>query len=277
MSNKLRVVYNNAANRGILTASSTAGTLVASNLLTDSKADTWRATGTSATITVIFSSSEMVSMVAFPFCNFTPSATIQVKCYTNSGDVSAVLDTGAVLAAAPTPLGMWDWGNVPLGVNSYSYGGASYGVVWFATQSVKKVEIIILDTSNAAGYIEASRLVMGAYWSPENDAELSPVWQPIETTTSTRNDASDLVSDIGTLNKKLQLTLPVMTPSDRNSMMNVLRGNGMSRPIFLSLFPQDSDSSAEQAYQIYGKLASQPALTLPNWNLYSTTIEIEEA
>ena len=277
MSNKLRVVYNNAANRGTVTASSTAGTLVVANLLTDSKADTWRATGTSATITTIYTTSELVSMVARPFCNLTSSATFRVKCYTNSGDVSPVLDTGVVLAAAPTPLGMWDWGNIPMGVNSYSYGGASYGVIWFATQSVKKVELIIADSTNPSGYIEASRLVMGAYWSPENDAELSPQWIPVEDSTHERSDSGDLRTDIGTLNKKLQITLPVMTAADRNTMMNILRGNGMSRPIYLSLFPQDSDSSNEQAFQVYGKLAQQTGVTLSNWNLYNTTIEIEEA
>ena len=277
MSNKLRVVYNNAANRGTVTASSTAGTLVVANLLTDSKADTWRATGTSATITTIYTTSELVSMVALPFCNLTSSATFRVKCYTNSGDVSPVLDTGVVLAAAPTPLGMWDWGNIPMGVNSYSYGGASYGVIWFATQSVKKVELIIADSTNPSGYIEASRLVMGAYWSPENDAELSPQWIPVEDSTHERSDSGDLRTDIGTLNKKLQITLPVMTAADRNTMMNILRGNGMSRPIYLSLFPQDSDSSNEQAFQVYGKLAQQTGVTLSNWNLYNTTIEIEEA
>lgn len=277
MSNKLRVVYNNAANRGTVTASSEAGTLVATNLLTDSKADTWRATGTSATITTVYTTSELVSMVALPFCNLTSSATFRVKCYTNSGDVSPILDTGVVLAAAPTPLGMWDWGNIPMGVNSYSYGGASYGVIWFATQSVKKVELVISDATNPSGYIEASRLVMGAYWSPENDAELSPQWVPVEDSTHERSDAGDLRTDIGTLNKKLQLTLPVMTAADRNTMMNILRGNGMSRPIYLSLFPQDSDSSNEQAFQVYGKLAQQTGVTLANWNLYSTTIEIEEA
>ena len=277
MSNKLRVVYNNAANRGTVTASSTAGTLVVANLLTDSKADTWRATGTSATITTIYTTSELVSMVALPFCNLTSSATFRVKCYTNSGDVSPVLDTGVVLAAAPTPLGMWDWGNIPMGVNSYSYGGASYGVIWFATQSVKKVELIIADSTNPSGYIEASRLVMGAYWSPENDAELSPQWIPVEDSTHERSDSGDLRTDIGTLNKKLQITLPVMTAADRNTMMNILRGNGMSRPIYLSLFPQDSDSSNEQAFQVYGKLVQQTGVTLSNWNLYSTTIEIEEA
>jgi hypothetical protein len=277
MSNKLRVVYNNTANSGVVTASSTSGSLVASNLLTDSKADTWRATGTTATITTTYTVSQFVSMVALPFCNLTSAATFRVKCYTNSGDVTPVLDTGVVLAAAPSPLALWDWGNVPLGVNSYSYGGASYGVVWFTTQAVKKVELIISDPTNPSGYIEASRLVMGAYWSPENDAELSPQWIPVEDSSHERSDAGDLRTDIGTLNKKLQLTLPAMSVADRNSMMNILRGNGMSRPIYLSLFPQDSDSSSEQAFQVYGKLATQPSVTLSNWNLYSTTIEIEEA
>lgn len=277
MTNKLRVVYNNAANRGTVTASSTAGSLVASNLLTDSKSDVWRSTSTTATITVTFASPELVSMVAFPFCNLISTDLLRVKCYTNTGDTTPILDTGNVLANAPVPLGLWDWGNVPLGVNAYSYGGAAYGVAWFETKTVRKVEIIITATLNPSGYIEAARLVMGTYWSPENDVELSPQLSPIESTTQTRNDSGDLISDIGFMSKKLQLTLPVMTPADRNALLNILRGNGMSRPIFLSLFPEDEDSTREQHYQIYGKLPAQSTVNLPNWNLYSSTIEIEEA
>ncbi len=231
MSNKLRVVYNNAANRGTVTASSTAGTLVASNLLTDSKADTWRATGTSATITIVFTTAEIVNTIVTPFANYTSGVTFRVKYYTNAADASPVYDSTAIAACAPVPLGVWDWGSVPLGVNAYSYGGASYGRLFTPTHTVKKIELIITDTGNPSGYIEASRLVVGSYWEPNNDAELSPQWVPIETSTHTRNDASDLVTDIGTLNKKLQITLPVMDASDRNAMMNVLRGNGMSRPI----------------------------------------------
>lgn len=277
MSNKLRIVYNNAANRGAVTASSTAGTLVASNLLTDSKADTWRAASTSATLTIIFPSAEIVNTIVTPFANYTSGVTFRVKYYTNSGDVSSIYDSTALSACAPVPLGLWEWGSVPLGVNAYSYGGATYGRLYTPTHTVKKIEITITDTGNPSGYIEASRLVIGSYWEPNNDAELSPQWIPVEDTTHTRSDAGDLRSDIGTLNKKLQITLPVMDASDRNAMMNVLRGNGMSRPVFLSLFPDDEDSTKEQHFQVYGKLPQQTGVTLPNWNLYSTTIEIEEA
>lgn len=277
MSNKLRVVYNNAANRGTVTASSTAGTLVASNLLTDSKADTWRATGTSATITVVFTTAEIVNSIITPFANYTSGATFRVKYYTNAADVSSIYDSTALSACAPVPLGLWEWGSVPLGVNAYSYGGASYGRLFTPTHTVKKIEITITDTGNPSGYIEASRLVVGSYWEPNNDAELSPQWIPVEDSTHERSDAGDLRTDIGTLNKKLQITLPVMDATDRNAMMNVLRGNGMSRPIFLSLFPDDEDSTKEQHFQVYGKLAQQTGITLANWNLYSTTIEIEEA
>lgn len=276
MSN-LRILYNNAADRSTITASSTAGGLVATNLLTERKTETWRATGTSATITLTWTSAEIVSMVALPFCNLTSGATFRVKGYTNVADASPIVDSGVVYACAATPLGLWDWGNVPLGVNAYTYGGAAYGVAYFTANAIKKLTIDIVDSTNPSGYIEASRCVCGAFWSPINNAEFDPKWVIIENAKHDRNDAGDLITDIGSKSKKIQFDLANMTPADRNTVTNILRGNGVARPVFLSLFPQDSDSSLEQTYQVYGKLSNQSSVGYPNWNLFNTTLEIEEA
>lgn len=277
MSNHLRIVYNNAADRAMISASTTAGSLVASNIQKERKSDVWRSTATTATLTLTYSTAEFIGMIALPFCNLTSASTIRVRTYTNTADTAPVVDTGYVSAAAATPLGLWEWGNVPLGVNAYSYGGATYGRVWFETNPVKKVVIDIDDSTNTVGYIEASRLVAGAYFSPERNAELNATWEITESSKSERNDASDLITDLGSKNKKIGFSLEHMSPADRNSITNILKGNGMSRPVFVSLYPDDGDPSIEQLYQVYGKLPQQSSVGIAYWNTYNTTLTVEES
>lgn len=78
MSN-LRIVYDNAADRAAITASSTAGALAAANLLTDTKSDVWRATGPSARLTLAWAVAEAIQALVLPFCNLSPTATWRVR------------------------------------------------------------------------------------------------------------------------------------------------------------------------------------------------------
>lgn len=273
----LRIVYNNVADSSSVSASTTAGTLVATNLLKDIKSDIWRSTGTAATVTLTWATSQMLSMVALPFCNLTSSSTFRIKLYAEIADVAPVLDTGVVTACAGTPLGLWDWGNIPLGVNGYSYGGASYGVAWWETTVAKKMELIISDTTNTAGYIEASRVVAGTYYTPENDAELNVDWNVDDTSVNIRSAGNDLRSEMGSQNKCIKFNLSVLSAGDRATTASILRGNGKIKPLYVSLFPNDTDTSKEQHYQVYGKIKDSLSVGHSNWNLYSSTIEIEEA
>lgn len=74
----LRIVENVAA-LAVLTASSTAGALAVTNLQNNDKTKIWRATGTSARLTATFAASEIVSLVAFPFCNLSSADTMRVR------------------------------------------------------------------------------------------------------------------------------------------------------------------------------------------------------
>lgn len=275
----MKILYDNAVDRKLsITASTTAGSLAASNLLTEAKSEVWRSTGTTATLTTTWTNAEFVNCVVLPFCNLTSSATFRVKLYTNVADVSPVLDTGTVLACAAAPLGFWNWGNVPLGVNAYSYGGGNYGRAFFTSYPVKKVEVIITDSSNPSGYIEASRLVLGATYTPENDANLDDGvnFNIMDTTVNTRTGGGDLKSDIGTQSKSITFSLSHMSASDRNTVQNILKGNASYKPVFISLFPQDADPTKEQTYQIYGKLSENLNMGHAVWNLFNSQIEIKE-
>lgn len=275
--NRLRILYNNIADQASsLVASSTAGSLAASNLLTDIKSQIWRSTSTTATLTVQWSTGRMLGLVALPFCNFTSAATIRVQVYAEPTDVTPVLDTGAQLAAPYTPLGLWNWGYLPLGVNAYSYAGAAYAVIWFTITTGKKVVVTLEDATNAAGYLEASRLVMGSYWQ----AEVNPDWGAsvniADRTENFRNDAGDLLSDRGSIHKSVVLPLSQMTQTDRAAVFNLLRGNGLSRPLFVSVFPEDTNTQLEQEHQVYGKLAKGSSIASANYAQFATNLEIEE-
>jgi|APAra7269096714_1048519.scaffolds.fasta_scaffold00313_9 hypothetical protein len=77
MSN-LRIVHDNASCRATITASSTAGALAAANLQVDDKSSVWRATGTTARLTLTWQAAEEIGAAAL-ICNLSPTATMRVR------------------------------------------------------------------------------------------------------------------------------------------------------------------------------------------------------
>lgn len=274
--NKVRIIHDNVADHAVLIASSQAGALGPANLQREGKSLVFRSVGTQLSITAIWPTPEIIGGVALPFCNLTPTSTIRVRGYAEPGDGTSVFDTGAVPACEYARLGMWNWGALPLGVNAFSYGGATYGRCWFQMRSVKKMVIDLVDPDNPAGYIEAARLVAGAYWEPQVNAAYGAGVTPGDTSSLYRSGAGEQKVERGTLFRKLSLALDHMTPQDRADLWRIVRGSGLSRPIFVSLFPDDDDVELEQAHQVYGRLTNLAAITIPSFQAYATNIEIEE-
>lgn len=272
----LRIIYDNAINRASLMASSTAGSLTTDNMKRDAKSKVWRSTSTSATITATWGGAELISGVALPFCNLTATATLRIRGYTEISDSVPIFDTGNRIAVGYVGLGNWDWGALPLGVNAYSYGGGTYAVSWFEYKSVKKLLIDIVDTNNPAGYIECSRIVCGSAWSPAYNVPFGIPVTYADTSTQERSDAGDLVTTRGIRYKHISFDLTWMTSSDRQRFSSIMKGNGLPKPLFISIFPEDVDKEKEQTYQIYGKLSQISALNHPMHSMYSGTIDIEE-
>lgn len=271
----MRIIYDNAGDRATLTASSTAGTLVAANMQKDNKGSVWRSTSTSATLTLTWPTAELLGGLALAFCNLSSTATLRERGYTNAADTVPVVDTGAVHAAAYAPLGMWDWG-IPLGVNAYTYGGGTYGRAWFSKTTVRKLVIDIVDTANTAGYIEVSRLVAGDYWEPDNDADRAMVVTPQDTSEQYRTQGGTLCFETGVRFRQVDVPLSNMTPLDRSNFWRIVRGNGKTRPMFVSVFPESDDPEMEQAYQVYGALTDMPSISSPYYQQYAASLPVVE-
>lgn len=275
MSN-LRILYDIASDRATLTASTTAGSLVVDNLKSNHKSLVWRSTSTTASLTATWTTPEFVGCIAIPFCNFTSTATIRVRVYTDAAGNELVFDTGVVLACPYSPLGAFKWGEEPIGVNSYTYGGGTYASVWTPIKTARKVVIDIVDDGNPAGYLDCGRLVVGGYWTPIYNPQYSATATSQDTSRQYRTEAGELLSDIGTVSKRLNINLSILVPSDRAAFWRSIRNVGMSKPIFVSLFPDDPDSELEQTHQIFGKLPTLGAISASSYNLYSAPLEVEE-
>lgn len=276
MSN-FRMIYDNAADRAALSVSSSASpALGVANLVTDVKGEVWRAAGTTATITGIWDRAEMVGGVMLPYANLSSSAMLRVRAYTQTNDAVPIFDSGPVLACPPAPFEQFGWGTELLGVNAYSYGGVSCGRLWFPMQPIRKIEILIDDTTNPAGYIEVGRLIAGRYWEGKKNVDYGASITAMDTTINSRSDSGDLVSDNGTVYRKLSFSLSNMDAAERNNLWNVVWGNGKRKPVFFSLFPNESDTAAEQQGQIYCKLVNSPAMSMPSFLTYASTLEFEE-
>lgn len=272
----LRIIYDNAADRAALAASSQAGTLGPANLQHERKSAVLRSVGTALIITATWPTPEIIGGVVLPFCNLTPMATIRVRGYVEPGDAMPDFDTGTLPACEYARLGMWDWGALPLGVNAFSYGGGTYARCWLQMRSVKKLVIELADPDNPAGYIEAARLVTGTWWSPEQNASYGAGVTPVDTSRPYRNGAGEPKVERGSKYRKLALSLDHMTPLDRAELWRIVRGNGLSQPLFVSLYPDSDDVELEQAHQVYGYLSNLAGITTPYYQAYANNIEIEE-
>jgi len=268
MSN-LRILYKNKVDKEGFSGTPAVSTLPTTNLLTDIKSQVWRSTNTSGSFTLTWALFESINCVILPFTNFTPSATMRVRGYTNVTDTTALFDTGAL-----SYCGYASRDTVP-SVANFGYAGGVYASLFFTGGAVKKIVVDVADDLNPVGYIEASQILVGEYWEPNINVDYGASISWKDESQHTRNDAGDLLTDIKTRSKTLTLNFSNASPSDRESLMRVMR-NGIGSPLYISVFPSDADKNLEQDYQIYGKLSQQSQIAIARYAAYSTGLTIDE-
>lgn len=283
MKNNLRILYDNAADRALLAASSHAALLGPGNLQHDRKSSVLRATGVTQTITATWPTQEAIACVALIHTNMTSSATMRVRGWARIGDAVPVLDTGYVLPCLPAPMGHFIWGAQPLGWNAYKWGGVNTwargggadGVAWFPVVRVAQLVIDISSPYSDGGYLEISRLVAGNYWSPEYNAGYGAQLMLQGTGENYRTAAGDLRYTQGTSSDKISIDMAHLTPSDRAQFMRILRENGTERAMLFSLFPEHADSLLEQDHMLYGRVSNLDAVATPYYDTYTAPLQIE--
>ena len=140
-----------------LAASTALTTLPAANLQDMQPKKKWRSTGVTESITLDFGTAGAACTgLALVAHNLTADATLQVRAKATSDvTVSPTVNTGAVSAWPAT--GKPTDAHWPHFLSWLSWANASALRYW---------RVDIADAGNAAGYLEAGRLMLGAYWQP---------------------------------------------------------------------------------------------------------------
>lgn len=268
----LRLIYSNEADSATITASTTAGSLVASNMQNDYKGKVHRSTGTSVTYTCTWASAKSIGGVALPATNLTGSSTIRVRLYSTGGTV-LIADSGTLYACPGSSIELWNW-NMPLNANAFIFGGASKTAVWFESHySADKIVIDLVDSTNSAGYIDCSRIVAGAYWEPTYNISNGLNVSVSDTSETNRNDSGDLLSVRGSIYDYLEFDFDVLLETDKTNLMQILRKVGTSKNILISVFPS-ANSIMEQTHIIYGK-RNNNSISTKLYGIYSHSMQIE--
>lgn len=315
--NNLRIIYQNLVDlipSGSITPSSTQSvqnTGVA-NLKSDTKSLVWRTSPTTIASTTVkgnlivdLGASRLVGGIVLAFTNLNSStATIRVRGYSTApthsstnndlinnpqittGTAVAGYDSGTVQCCPWNTLTLPEWGTNPAGSSNYSYGGGTYARVWLPslkTTPVRYLSIEITDnyTTSAAGrYIEVSRLIIGDYWSPIYNTGYGMTSTIKDLSEHERTQGGDLITQRGPRFNTLSFNLDWLTHSDRREASRLMLGNGISKPVLVSLFPDStgdsSDFERERLHQIYGKFVQIPGISYQNIEFYSMPLELEE-
>lgn len=271
----LRIIYKNIADTATISASSTAGSLTASNMQNDIKGKVHRSTGLTVTYTLTWPTAQKLTAVCLPAHNLSQNAIITVNLYTNNAATILAATSGARIAT-PGSNNMWNW-NPPLNANTFAFGGVNKTTVWFPQEysNIRAVKITLADSStNTLGYIDCARLVIGSHWEPKQNVQNGSLqMSPQDTSTTTRTDAGDLISSRSIVYDTLSLSTAYLPEADRASFYRILK-QGSSKYVLLSVFPNTNNSTLEADHTIYGRLA-QTSTSQPYYGYFDIPIEIE--
>ena len=279
--NAVRVIYKNLADSATLSASSSASASTGvGNLKTNYKRQVWRSVGTSAVITATLNDLEYIGCVALPLCNLSVTSTIRVRVYDAAVLGALVYDSGTQPANPPGTFGELDWGYQALGFNNHYtlLPNHAYAVVWIPKETVgQRIEIELADpTDNQFGYLEAARLVIGTYWEPEITADLGVQLGLDDNSSHTRTESHDLRTTQRPANRVLSFALSSLDPDEGQVLQGILNATGISKPIFVSLYPEHEDPNMEKVHTVFGKLQRSNPMSTPFYNTRQQSLTVEE-
>lgn len=305
--NNLRIIYQNIADVSTITTSSVAGGgTPVSNLTKDPKSLVFRTTSSGTTaiklnIVMTFTSKTLggpssgIGLILMN-TNLSSAATIRVRGFTGTAPTPGtgtnptattagvlVFDSTTVLANPYQGTGFSNWNTddyytVTSATNTYTER-KMYSRVWFpmiTPVACTSILVEIIDT-NINQYIEASRVIFGNYWSPKYNTSYGMSAGTKDLSSSNRTEAGDLITSNAPKYNTLTFDLKWLTATDRAILNKIVRLLGTQKPMFISLFPDNSsDWEKEQLYQLYGKIVQLAGIDHSIFEMYSSQLELEE-
>ena len=283
MSEKILILYDNRADAATMTASTAAGGLGPGNLQDRLLSKVARTTGVSAEWwRADFGEAEAISTVALWNHNLTVAASVRIRISDNA-DMSAPAFDQTLYAWPPAygageiGAGMCGYGGAPIltGLNAYKpYSVFRLG----ATHEGRYLQLDLADPGNAAGYLQAGRLIAGAGWQPDRNFSFGWTLDWVDPSAQSVMDGGAVWVDSREKYRVLEAPFKFATKADALGAFNDLkRIVGSSREILVLPFP---DASLPDQYRtaIYGipERGGLGSIKQERLNQFSVTMKLRE-
>ena len=279
MTDTIKMVMYNVADTAVITGSSNiSSTLPLSNLQQTQRTKVVRTTDvTQLQITTTFTGvAKPVSAVCLNRHNFSILAQWKVQVFSASG---LVYDSGFVGMMKSLPLNQVEWGVDASGASAYDefLDGDAISVSWFDTVMATSVVITVTDPSNAAGYLQAGRLIIGDAITPLVNPQygLSSAWE--ENTKQVRSEGGSLRSDNKSQYKTYNFTLEHLSPQERGAISGAAGYVGLRKDWLISVFPGSEEGVEDRDYTAVVKFTTMPKATMWAYNTYKIPFKLAEA
>lgn len=276
-SNNLRIIYNNVIDSSAtLTSTSYSSGYDISNIKKDTKGVVWRSatSTTSASINLTWASSQSISALILPYTNLSATATLRIRMYSDTALTALIYDSGVNIAV---PAILNNYYNIAGANYRYAFGGGTCVRKYFSQVSnCRAMQLDFVDTNNTEEFLEVSRIIAGTYWSPKYNTEYGLSVGISDSSSRYRTQTGNLITDIGTSNKTLSFNLSYMDSNDRDVLFSIIKSIGTKKSLYVSLFPEDSDTTKELMYQIYGRFSDLATISNPMYSMYASSVNIEE-
>ena len=273
MTGNVRIVYENRADEAVLTATSEA--LAVANLQDMQPQIVWRSTSTAnQTITIPLVSSRSINCVALMNHNLSGSATIRVQGASDAGFSTILFDTTYDALDPAFGWGEFPWGMV--GWGGYSEEGWQYqfSVFWITLTIARYWRIIISDATNAAGYLQAGRIVLGQYWTPQANMEWGYTLDWTDPSDIKRTRGSSWRSDNKAPYRQVKMSFRWLDVNEAGSVLDMKRLNGRRTDMLVSSYPEEG-TTRERRNTLLGVMSqwTPSSHNFVDYNSVSMTIE----
>lgn len=288
----MRLMFPSASDDGSISASSEASSsLAAANLLSPKRNKLWRSSDLTDQILLgDFDELKNVMGLVLARNNISANGSVRARIYEAAGQTGALLfDSGILFQGDDPGYGEWDYGIFPYGGTSvYADWAYSYTAMWnIEAVTAASYRIDISDPANSAGYIEASRLYMGEYFSPDVNISRGLSMEWVDNTEQFRSAGGSLESDTEMeMFRRWEMRLGTLTQTERSTLLDIFLRAGKSQDMFLAGAPEigaelgtEAAEKTERDYSGLVKITSMPRFInrIEDWTKYETALTFEES
>lgn len=242
----------------------------------------WRTnSATSAQIDVDLGSSKIIDLLAIINHNFTVNATIRWRLSAVSNFSTTVYDSGtvdvwpAIEDFGASPWGVFTWGGKPTQAIADLYTANVFAVLSDA-KIARYIRVDIADSTNAAGYLQAGRLIAGPAYQPTINYANGVEFEFIDESRVTKSRGGQTFVDEVEKFRRIRFDLINLPESEIfGNVFNALdRIKGISQDVLV--IPQPDEPTTWITQNIYGRISSTAPIVNSALDFYGRRIEIEE-